>query len=94
MSSDKVREKDAGDVFAETVAMQLRKLSDYQMAIVQPKILQLISETMYNVPVNPPNASYPLSHSSSYQQHSQPASTHIPYSSSDPQLYQPTYHEL
>ena len=45
--------RDPAQIFSETVAERLRKLSEYQFAIVQPKILSLITETQYSTPANP-----------------------------------------
>lgn len=50
--------KDAAGLFADTVADRLRKLSEYQLALIQPKILQLITETQYSTPTTPQHTSW------------------------------------
>ena len=69
--------RDPAQIFSETVAERLRKLSEYQFAIVQPKILSLITETQYSTPANP----------QCFQQNAAPTTSNYPnnYQSYPPQ---------
>ena len=54
LDSPKEVEKDEAQLFADTLAIKLRRLSNYQMAMAQAKLLAAVTEIEYTTPREPP----------------------------------------